>query len=57
MFKRLIAMLAVTAVVAGGIFFYYDRTGTRTDGTYYAATGIRPDAEMLRVNVETVTAE
>ena len=57
MFKRLIAMLAVTAVVAGGIFFHYDRTGTRTDGTYYAATGIRPDAEMLRVNGEAVTAE
>ena len=56
--KRLIAMLlaSVAAVLliayAGGM-----SGGKRTDGIYYKATGIHPDAELLEINGETVTAE
>ena len=57
MIKRLIAMLAATALLLGGISTYYARTGSRTDGLYYAASGIRPDAQLLSVNGEAVSAE
>ena len=57
MIKRLIAMLAATALLAGSIVFYYHKTGTRTDGVYYEATGIRPDAAILTVNGDAVSAE
>lgn len=57
MLKRFIAMLAVSALLLAGITTYYTRTGTRADGLYYAASGIRPDAQILSVNGETVSAE
>ena len=57
MLKRFIAMLAVCALLLGGITTYYTRTGSRTDGLYYAASGIRPDAQFLSVNGEAVSAE
>ena len=57
MFKRLIAMLAVTALVAGSTVFYYRNTGIRTDGVFYEASGIRPDAPVMQVNGDVITAE
>ena len=57
MLKRLIAMLAVTALLAGSIAFYYHKTGARTDGVFYAATGIRPDAPLIYVDGDAVSAE
>lgn len=57
MLKRLIAMLAVSALLLGGTFLYYDRHGLRTDGLYYEATGIRPDAQIMTVNGQKVEAE
>ena len=57
MFKRLIAMLAVTALLVGSTALYYHKTGSRTDGVFYQATGIRPDAPMLHVNGDAVSAE
>lgn len=57
MIKRLAAMLAVTALLAGSVLFYYHKTGTRTDGVFYEATGIRPDAPVISVNGADITAE
>lgn len=57
MIKRVLAMLAVTAVVAFSVFSYYRTNGTRTDGIYYDAVGIRPDAAVMHVNGEAVCAE
>ena len=47
MIKRFLAMLAVTAVLAFSVFSYYRTNGTRTDGIYYDAVGIRPDAAVI----------
>ena len=55
--KRFVAMLAVAALLAGSALFYYHKTGTRTDGVFYDATGIRPDAPLIRVDGTAVTAE
>lgn len=57
MLKRLIAMLAVTALLVGSTAFYYHKTGTRTDGVFYEATGIRPDAPLMYVDGNAVSAE
>ena len=57
MLKRFLAMLAVTAVLAFSVFSYYRTNGTRTDGIYYDAVGIRPDAAVMHVNGEAVCAE
>lgn len=57
MLKRLVAMLAVTALVAGSTVFYYHKTGIRTDGIFYEASGIRPDAPVMHVNGDAVSAE
>ncbi len=55
--KRLIAML-LASVAAVMLIAYLDTgSGKRTDGIYYKATGIHPDAQLLEVNGETVTAE
>ncbi len=56
--KRLIAMLL--ASVAAVLLIAYTTgmgTGKRTDGIYYKASDIHPDARLLEVNGETVTAE
>lgn len=56
--KRLIAILLV--LVLGGSIFLAVNSGSggrRTDGLYYAAAGIHPDAELLQVNGDAVTAE
>lgn len=55
--KRLIAMLAVTLVLVGSIAFTDTRYGTRSDGLYYQVTDIRPDAQLMRINGESVSAE
>ncbi len=55
--KRLIAVLAASILLVGLIAFHDTRYGTRTDGLYYKATGIHPDAQILRVNGEGVSAE
>ena len=57
MWKRLLAMVAICAVMAVGLVNYSNKTGSRTDGLYYEASGIRPDAQMLQVNGEAVSAE
>lgn len=55
--KRLIAVLAASILLVGLIAFHDTRYGTRTDGLYYEATGIHPDAQILRVNGDGVSAE
>lgn len=57
MWKRLLAMVAICAVMAVGLVNHSNKTGSRTDGLYYEASGIRPDARMLQVNGEAVPAE
>lgn len=57
MWKRFVAMLAICGLLAGGLISYSNKNGTRTDGLYYQATGIRPDAQLLTVNGEPVFAE
>ena len=57
MWKRLLAMVAICALLAVGLVNYSNKTGIRTDGLYYEASGIRPDAQMLQVNGESVCAE
>ncbi len=56
--KRLIAMLL--ASVAAVLLIAYTtgmNNGKRTDGIYYKTTGIHPDAQLLEINDEPVTAE
>lgn len=55
--KRLIAMLAVTLLLVGTIAFTDTRYGTRNDGLYYQVTDIRPDAQIMRINGEPISAE
>lgn len=56
--KRFAAMLAVSVLmvlwIASG-----DRmsAGQRTDGLYYEVTGIHPDAVLMRINGEDISAE
>ena len=57
MIKRFVAMLAVAVLLAGSALFYYQKTGTRTDGVFYQASGVRPDAPLIRVDGAAVTAE
>ena len=57
MIKRFVAMLAVAVLLAGSALFYYQKTGTRTDGVFYQATGVRPDAPLISVNGTAVAAE
>ena len=57
MLKRFLAMLAVTAVLAISVISYYRTNGTRAEGIYYEASGIRVDAAVLYVNGEAVCAE
>lgn len=55
--KRLIAVLAASILLVTLIASYDTRNGTRSDGLYYQVCGIRPDAQMVRVNGEAVSAE
>lgn len=57
MIKRLLAMLAVSALLVGSIAVYKTRTGMRTDGLYYTASSIHPDAQLIHVNGEAISAE
>ena len=56
--KRLLAVLialvlAVSLIAAAGGM----RSGHRTDGLYYAAADIHPDAQLLKVNDDAISAE
>jgi len=55
--KRLIAMLAASILLVGVIAWGDARNGSRTDGLYYQASGIHPDAQLMKVNGEVVEAE
>lgn len=55
--KRLIAMLAASILLVGVIAWGDARNGTRTDGLYYQASDIHPDAQLMKVNGEVVEAE
>lgn len=48
-----LSALLVVGISASGIL----TNGHRTDGLFYQASGIRPDAELLTVNGETIDAE
>ena len=55
--KRLIAVLAASILLVTLIATVETRNGKRSDGLYYQVTGIRPDAQMVRINGEAVSAE
>ena len=55
--KRLIAMLAVSILLVGAVAWGDARNGSRTDGLYYQASDIHPDAQLMKVNGEVVEAE
>lgn len=55
--KRLIAMLAASILLVGAIAWGDARNGTRTDGLYYQASGIHPDAQLMKVNGDVIEAE
>lgn len=55
--KRLIAMLAASLVIVLLIANLYFSGGHRTDGLYYKAVGVHPDAQLMEVDGQTVTAE
>ena len=55
--KRFIAMLAATILMVTLVATIETRNGTRSDGLYYQVTGIRPDARMVKVNGDAVSAE
>lgn len=57
MLKRFAAMLLITVMLAGSIALYYRQNGTRSGGVFHEASGIRPDAVVMRVNGDAVTAE
>ena len=57
MWKRFVAMLAVTALLVGSVAFYETKNGRCNDGLFYDVTDIRPDAQLIRVNGEKVSAE
>lgn len=51
-------VLAAVVAVAGAVLLGNTANhGKRTDGLFYQATGIRPDAELITVDGEPVTAE
>ncbi len=57
MFKRLVSMLVITTLLVGSVALYYRQNGTRSGGVFHDASGIRPDAVVMRVNGDAVTAE
>ena len=48
-----LSVALVAVISASGIL----TNGHRSDGLFYQASGIRPDAELLTVNGETIDAE
>lgn len=55
---RLIAGALVSVVLVGAIALTGGmKKGSRTDGLLYEASGLHPDAELLRIAGQTVTAE
>ena len=48
-----LSVALVAAISASGIL----TNGHRSDGLFYQASGIRPDAELLTVHGETIDAE
>lgn len=55
--KRLIAMLLASVAAVLLIAYTGANSGKRTDGIYYKATGIHPDAQLMEINGQEVTAE
>ena len=55
--KRLIAMLAASIVIVLLVAQMGLSRGTRTDGLYYKAAGIHPDAQLVQIDGQTITAE
>ena len=55
--KRFLAMLLASVLAVGIIAFATNGEGRRTDGLYYGVTGIRPDAQIMTVDGEKVSAE
>ena len=54
--KRFLAMLLASVLAVGIIAFATNGEGRRTDGLYYEVTGIRPDAQIMTVDGEKVSA-
>lgn len=55
--KRFLAMLLASVLAVGIVAFATNGEGSRTDGLYYEVTGIRPDAQIMTVDGEKVSAE
>lgn len=55
--KRFLAMLLASVLAVGIVAFATAGEGHRTDGLYYQVTGIRPDAQIMTVDGEKVSAE
>ncbi|MBE6940387.1 MAG: peptidyl-prolyl cis-trans isomerase [Ruminococcaceae bacterium] len=54
----MLGMLAITLVLILGIILGSAlKSGKRTDGLYYQAAGIRPDAQLLRIEDQIISAE
>ena len=59
LWQRIAAGVLACLVVLGAALWMTNRqnNGTRTDGLFYQASGIHPDAKLLTVDGETVTGE
>ena len=55
--KRLAASVVVSVLLVGIIAATGLHNGHRTDGVYYAASDIHPDAQLFTINDEVITAE
>ena len=55
--KRVGIALVVSLILVGIVASLGLSNGRRTDGVYYEASGIHPDAELIEVNGEIITAE
>ena len=55
--KRLAASVVISVLLTGILASVGLSNGRRTDGVYYEATGIHPDAELIEVNGEIISAE
>lgn len=54
----MLGMLTITLVLILGIILGSAlKSGKRTDGLYYQAAGIRPDAQLLRIEDQIISAE
>ena len=55
--RALAGLLASILLVTGVALLGNMPNGKRTDGVFYGATGIHPDATLMTVNMQPVTAE